>query len=251
MTPEEIMPDDMDDLVFEDRNKAYGAYFLRRLYFRHLITGFALSVFITLFISFIPFVILHMSAWMLGAPQYVEVNMTDPVELPLPPSIEVKLPGYEKPVTEEASDLKTVVPDFTKITDKPVKNDTSAAVPGMENRNGTNKAGGEKGEEGLGLVTEIMPSFPGGKDRMDAFIRANVVYPREEVERRKQGKVYISFLVAEDGNLQDIRIAQGVSELLDAEAMRVIKMMPPWNPGFHKGKAIPVPVKVPISFRLH
>jgi periplasmic protein TonB len=251
LTPEEILPKDMDDLVFEDRNKAYGAYFLRRIYSRHLLKGFVLSVFITLFICFIPFVLLHMSAWMLGAPQYVEVQMTDPVELPLPPSIQVKLPGYENPELEEASIMKTVVPDFTKIVDKAAKKDTSAAELGMEEKDGSNKAGGPKGEEGLGLVTEIMPSFPGGKERMDAFIRANVIYPQEEVERRKQGKVYVSFLVTEEGILQDIKIAQGVSELLDAEAIRVIKMMPPWNPGFHKGNAIPVPVKVPISFRLN
>ena len=252
MATEEIGKYDLDDLVFEGRNKAYGAYFLRKIYNKHLATGMFFSLLIMLFISIIPFILVHMSAWMMGAPQYVEVNMDNAlIELPLPPSVQIKLPGAEKPEPEkEEAMLKTVVPDFEKITDKPQTKDSTTSALGIVEKDGENNPGGPAGQEGV-VIAEVYPSFPGGKERMDAFIRANVRYPFEEVERRRQGSVYVSFVVRENGILDDIKIASGVSELLDAEAIRVINMMPPWNPGFHKGKAVTVPVKVPIAFRLN
>ena len=98
--------------------------------------------------------------------------------------------------------------------------------------------------------SEILPEFLGGEKEMKNYILASIEYPMIAVSHNQQGTVYTNFLVNEDGTLSDIHISEGVSEELDTEAVRVMKQMPPWVPGFEFGLPTSVRYNYPITFIL-
>lgn len=99
-------------------------------------------------------------------------------------------------------------------------------------------------------IAEVMPSFPGGQDKMMAFISKNVLYPELAREMGIEGTVYLRFVVEADGRITSIKVMRGVHKLLDDEAMRVIKAMPQWEPGTQRGKAVRTQMTIPVKFRL-
>ena len=99
-------------------------------------------------------------------------------------------------------------------------------------------------------VVEKMPEFPGGVRNMNHFINSHLRYPVIAQENGTQGQVIAQFVIQADGTLSDLKIVKSVDPLLDAEAMRVIKEMPKWQPGKQRGIAVATRVTVPIRFRL-
>lgn len=93
-------------------------------------------------------------------------------------------------------------------------------------------------------------SFPGGQVPMQQFIIQNIIYPQEAIELGEQGKVYVSFVVERDGELTNIEVPKSVSKSLDEEAIRLISLMPNWEPGKHKGKTVRTRCMMPINFVL-
>jgi len=105
-------------------------------------------------------------------------------------------------------------------------------------------------EEVIFTVVEKMPEYPGGKEAMFKFIGSNVKYPSEARKNGIHGTSYITYIVEKDGKVNDVRLLRGFDKDCDAEAMRVVKMMPNWKPGMQKGKAVRVQYNLPISFKL-
>lgn len=99
-------------------------------------------------------------------------------------------------------------------------------------------------------MPEQMPEFPGGGTAMEHFINENIKYPPAAKEKGIQGKVYIQFVVEKDGTLTDFKVRRGAHPLLDAEALRVLKLMPNWKPGSMRGKKVRTRYTVPIIFAL-
>ena len=99
-------------------------------------------------------------------------------------------------------------------------------------------------------VVEEMPSFPGGNGALMQFLQSNVRYPVVAQENGVQGRVQIGFVVERDGSITDVRVVRSVDPSLDKEAMRVVKMMPRWNPGKQNGQTVRVKYTVPVLFRL-
>lgn len=97
-------------------------------------------------------------------------------------------------------------------------------------------------------VTE-KPSFPGGQAKLIDFINRTREYPEEAYRRGVQGRVMCSFIVNADGSVSNVRVLRGVEPTLNSEARRVIRSMPDWSPGRINGKAVPVRVIYPITFR--
>ena len=85
---------------------------------------------------------------------------------------------------------------------------------------------------------------------MQRFISENVEYPKSAKKNKEEGKVFVQFIIEGDGSLFDIKVVRGVSEALDNEAIRVVKLMPKWSPGESHGKVVRVKYTLPISFRL-
>lgn len=100
------------------------------------------------------------------------------------------------------------------------------------------------------MFVEQSPQFPGGDRAMLDFIKRNIVYPADARENGQSGKVMVQFVVMKDGSLKDAKVARGVSESLDKEALRVVSLMPRWIPGKQNGQAVNVRYMLPISFVL-
>ena len=97
-------------------------------------------------------------------------------------------------------------------------------------------------------MVEKMPSFPGGSEALKEYLKKNTRYPNPDA--CIQGRVVVVFVVDEKGNLSDVKVARSMEPSLDAEAVRVVKSMPRWNPGMQNGKAVKVRYTLPVTFRL-
>lgn len=100
------------------------------------------------------------------------------------------------------------------------------------------------------FIVEDMPEFPGGEVGLRKWIAANVKYPAIARENDIQGKVFVRFAVGANGTVDKVQVVRGVDPLLDAEAIRVVKMLPKWKPGMQRGKPVSVWYTVPINFQL-
>ena len=99
-------------------------------------------------------------------------------------------------------------------------------------------------------VVEVMPKFKGGNKAMMEFLMMNMKYPESAVKAKQQGKAVVGFVVKKDGTVSDVYIVKSTGyDVLDNEAMRVVKSMPAWEPGKQKGKPVDVKYFVPITFR--
>lgn len=98
---------------------------------------------------------------------------------------------------------------------------------------------------------DIMPIYPGGTPEMHRFIANTLIYPDDARERNAQGLVVYTFVVEKDGTLSNFNIIHRADSLLNQEALRILKSMPPWRPGRHKGEIVRSETYVPMYFRLN
>ena len=108
----------------------------------------------------------------------------------------------------------------------------------------------EPQEKVIFQVVEEMPEFPGGMGEAMKFLAKNIKYPVAAQQAKIEGRVIVQFVVERDGSISDIHTVRSVSPELDAEAIRVVSLMPKWNPGKQRGKAVAVKYTMPIMFRL-
>ena len=108
----------------------------------------------------------------------------------------------------------------------------------------------EESDDEFFMVVEDMPAFPGGDLGLMKFIQRNVKYPPIAKEYNIEGKVYISFIVDKSGLVTNVKIVRGVDKNLDAEAVRVVKLLPKYKPGKQRGKPVRVMFTIPINFTL-
>ena len=100
------------------------------------------------------------------------------------------------------------------------------------------------------MNVQEMPSFPGGDAARKKYLARNMRYPSQAAEEGIQGTVYVSFVVKTNGSLSDIKIIKGIGGGCDQEALRVVKKMPSWNPGYQNGRKVAVRFNMPVYFRL-
>ena len=102
------------------------------------------------------------------------------------------------------------------------------------------------------VIVEEMPEFPGGQSAMMSYIQKHVSYPKAARKKGISGTTYVTFVVEKDCTLSNVKTLKGVldGELLDKEAVRVVKSMPRWKPGIQAGKAVRTQFNLPIKFTL-
>ena len=96
---------------------------------------------------------------------------------------------------------------------------------------------------------EKLPEFPGGDSALRRYITDNLKYPEEAKSKGLEGKVFVSFIVCETGNIEDVQV-KGVDPLLDSAVVRLVQSMPKWEPAKQRGKTITYPYIFPIVFSL-
>ena len=95
-----------------------------------------------------------------------------------------------------------------------------------------------------------MPEFPGGNDKIQVFLKKNIVYPPLARSKKIEGRVYIGFIVDKSGRIKDVSIKRSADPVLDAEAVRVVNKMPLWKPGIQNGTPVNVSLMMPVEFKL-
>ena len=115
---------------------------------------------------------------------------------------------------------------------------------------GSNKTVSEDEEEYATIfeIVEKKAEFPGGTAGLISFLKTNLQYPPEAIKEKIQGKVFLEFVIQKNGEVTDISVIRAVHPLLDAEAVRVVKLMPKWKPAEVNGKAVSSRFTLPISF---
>jgi protein TonB len=174
---------------------------------------------------------------------FIEEELVPPVPKPPAPSG----PMEAKPIMAP--------PTIIEIIDGPVIDDpTLAAVPDPIDPQTYPEPLAQRiepvDEEKLFERVEQMPQFQGGDAGLFSYLGRNIKYPELAREVGIQGIVYITFEVDKEGNVKDAKVLRGIGGGCDEEALRVVKAMPPWEPGKQRGKAVRVQYTLPVKFRL-
>ena len=127
--------------------------------------------------------------------------------------------------------------------------DTMSVVVG-QGLPGVDSAQASDDPEGTFDVVENMPAFPGGEQELMNFLMKNVKYPKEATDKGTEGRVIVQFVVDKDGSVINPKVVKSVSPELDQEALRVVQMMPKWQPGKQNGEVVPVRFAIPVVFML-
>lgn len=254
------------ELVFTGRNKAYGAYVLRKKGDEYTIKGIIFAV--VLFTASIsaPVIVNYIKSQI---PKENEVKVTEVTTLEEPPPIDKNEPP--PPPTEPPPPLKSTVkftppeikPDEEVPDDEPPPiqeemKDKDAGVATVEGDPNGVDASLTEGGEGDGDAPEIltfaeqMPEFNGGQEEMYKYLGKNIQYPPLARENSIEGKVVLTFVVGSDGKITQIeQVGKKLGWGCDEEAIRVVKNMPNWTPGKQNGKAVTVKFTLPIRFQLN
>lgn len=247
-----------DDLVFDHRNKLYGAYAIRRAYERRLLLGLGLTTALVAILLLTPGLL----------PETVPVPK-------LPPILKdpgIRLLDYTPPIKEpkvpkaSASSSPANNPNKTvQVVSEPVEDDEdfdstlpSVSAPREGDGGIVDGIGDDVFIEAIPAVkpktitsfAEIMPSYQDGLDAMMRFIKRKMRYPASPRRLGIEGTVFVSFVVNGDGSVSDVMVVRGIHRDCDEEAMRVISMLPGWIGGKQGGEPVPVRMVLPIKFSL-
>ena len=247
------------DIVFEGRNKAYGAYQLRqensKTTVRALIIGavvFGLAVSAPLIISLIP----DFSKKDASLDQKIVTIKLPPKEQPKdlppppPPKPKQDVVKFVKPVVAKTEEVVEDPPKVEEIKDKKlgaitIKGDPDAPLTVEPVGNGPSVIAEDNTIYNTAGI-EVKPDFPGGMDKFYKFVGKNFQVPEED---GLKGKVFVTFVVEKDGSLTDIKVIRDIGYGTGKEAVRVLRSCPKWNPGEQNGKKVRVLYSLPISIQ--
>ncbi len=252
-----------DDIIFEHRNKEYGAYQLRSRYDRSLVAGIIIATLAFSLAVVIPFLdkpendLVYAGGGRGGVMVEMEYYEPPPERVYVPPA---PPPTETQPVVTEV--LKYVAPVIVdsvspvdllpEATDLIIQSDV---ITELEGPGGSGGYGDDifDGEGGFGqgepmFIVEIMPSFRGGDiNKFREWVQKRTTYPQEAIDKKIQGRVYLTFIVETDGSVSNVTVVKGVHPLIDNEAVAAIQSSPKWSPGLQRGQ----PVRVRFSMWLN
>jgi protein TonB len=268
-------PQDMLDIIFANRNRAYGAYQLRRSYNRYLGRALGIGLLLILLAFLFPYILSAVRGLVpkekpvdvvaeLGPPPDIDPNNPPPPPPPPPPT----------PPPPTRSTVKFVPPVIKK--DEEVVEEEQKAVEeliekkediGTEDKKGNDEAPPaiEENPSELQVIEEPKvveektyemfdiqkpPSFPGGEAELMKFLAKNIEYPALAKENNIQGVVPLTFVVNKDGSVSEVTVLRDIGGGCGKEATRVVKSMPKWIPGEANGNAVKVRFTLPVRFRL-
>ncbi|MDE7426797.1 MAG: energy transducer TonB [Muribaculaceae bacterium] len=275
------------DIVFEKKNKEFGAYDMRRKskgrHTRALIITLIIlaAALIIAWLAVKGFIMNKEDENLLANTEQQAVAQAQTDEdideelLDMPPMLEEETPPppQEEIVEEVAQQMFTEV----EVTKEEVKNEiknqqdmkddkSDISTQNIEGTDDLSKIADVKSvtevapvapvqekpkEEVYSMATvEQKPSFPGGDQALFKWLGDNIIYPQAAAEENVSGKVTVQFVVNKDGSISGVRVVRGKHPALDKEAERVVKKMPKWNPGRNNGQPVRVTYLLPINFQL-
>ena len=275
----DLISNEWSDMMFEHRNKEYGAYVLRRQTGRRNVIS--MIAVLLLFAAVMVFMIAKNAYEAYQKEHAVMDQVTELSALTQQKKKEAKVERKEIPVKQEQQQVVEKVKSSVKFTAPVIKKDdevkpedelksqdeimNSKVAVGALNVVGNDENGEvlkakeviatepvkpKEEENKVFDVVEQMPSYPGGMGALMQYLSSNIKYPVIAEENGIQGRVICTFVVERDGSITDVRIAKSVDPSLDKEAMRVVSKMPKWIPGKQNGSAVRVKYTLPVTFRL-
>jgi protein TonB len=263
MKPESLLHADLLDIVFENRNKDYGAYVLRKQYPAALQTA----------LIFVMALVAIMSIWFFnsGKTQHLTGLIFDTgkeidsvILYPPPPLPDQLTPPPQATIqhvsTIIANDGTDTIPTIEAL-DQPVQigtdtrsGDTSDLTGPVANTQDTasgigNAPPSAEVEPTIYRSPQEMPEFPGGKAALQRFLLKHLRVPDEDLEPGTRITVEAQFIVSENGNITGIQIMRSGGEPFNKEVLRVLNKMPVWKPGRQNGMQVPVYFKLPVTFQ--
>ncbi len=267
-------PDTLD-IVFEYRNKNYGAYQLRRAYPRHLARALTIGLLLVTFGLILPGLLSAVSKAFPGAEAEAPTVIIGEIPPPTPDKMIVPPP---KPVAPPpARPTQRFVPPVVLIDNEVPEEEitpievleTSDKGIGKENREGDPEAPptDEPDPSDFGPILEYkpvpednnvyefidvnkMPAFPGGERELLAYLAKNIVYPAMARENNIQGIVALSFVIGKNGSISEVTVLKDIGGGCAKEAVRVVQAMPKWSPGEANGHPVKVRFVLPVRFQL-
>ena len=263
----------LNDIVFEGRNKAYGAYVLRRLYQRHVTRALIIATAIFSLLVFFPLIAQYLKDKL---PKEEKKNLQEnvlmdapplddtkppppppPPEAPPPPPPKLTTIKFTPPVVKKDEEVKKEeVPDQEELKDKTVSTVTvkgNTDAPDLSELSGTgDKVVEEVVENKVYTYVEQMPELPGGggQGAIVAAIQKAVRYPPMALRNQVEGRIFASFTVNPQGDVTDVKVVKGLGSGLDEETIRAIKTLPKFRPGKQNGRAVSVSFTVPITYKI-
>lgn len=274
MTPLQLQPTTLDDIVFEGRNKAYGAFDLRQTYPAHVRRAVAGAMLLFIVMAAAPGIArLFKKPEAFVAPKDPIIELTDPSTIfkpippaePVAPAASIKAPrtvalptkvvkdneARIQPPTPEVIPPDALLGPTTNLdATGPTTNDGQIGTGKSDTAGpGTTTAPAPAAPE-VFLTAERMPMFAGGEAAMLNFLQRNMRYPAQALRDQVEGKVFVQFTVSATGEIVDVHVIKGLGSGTDEEAMRVVKKMPAWEPGAQNGHPVAVRYTLPITFRI-
>ena len=267
-----FLSDSLDEVVFEGRNRTYGAYQLRQDYQQNLASAGGLTLLFgaLLFLGAAGWSRLHPVAAVL--PSHPVILKTIEIEPPTPVIIEhPKVVPASLPSARAATHVAPVIPTQVAKDDVPqpklAKPEPTEIVDGATSLVTTNATGDPSLLDNDGKGTEVgpattpassepfvavekMPEFTGGQAALLRYLQKNLRYPGSALAAGVGGRVFMSFVVGADGSISEVTILKGLGYGLDEEAQRVVRQMPAWVPGYQSKHAVPVRFTLPITFAI-
>lgn len=262
------------DVVFEGKNKEYGAYRLRQSSSKRHIAAFLVVFLFAVFVAALPglvSVVKNLTQTDLGPmdetyemtaipvePEIPEENIIKEETAPPPPPLKSTLQFVPPTIAKDEEVTEDKMATQEEVQESKIQISV-ADVKGTDEKHGVDIAElrehkqivQEKPVEEKPFYTvEQMPGFPGGEAEMNKFISENLKYPIVAQESGIQGRVTIRFVVTKTGEISDVTVVRGIDPSCDKEAVRVVKSMPKWIPGKQNGLNVPVYFTLPIVFKL-
>ncbi|MXV51625.1 TonB family protein [Pedobacter sp. HMF7647] len=262
---------DWIDVVFADRNKAYGAYELRKENAKT--TNKALVIGSILFILAVsaPIIIKYISGFVpdskektietevvLAPPPPVDKNQPPPPPPAEPPKPKVNQVKFPPPVVvpkEQVRDEEPPTVEELKTADpgqKTIQGDPNAEVRIDAPAGEAPKEAAVTEDNGVHdfASVEVLPEFPGGMNKFYDYVGKKYRYPAQAQEQGVSGRVTVSFIVEKDGSLTDIKVLRDLGMGTGEEAVRLLKSSPKWKPGIQNGRPVRVAYTIPIMLNL-
>lgn len=258
------------DLVFEGRNKAYGAYVLRRDHGRYLLYGLAGALLLLLLLFVPPLLYIglqHHLARQEALKSVANLSELDQIEALRQKELRAVATAVRPRmrVDKEAIRFRPIIaPDAgtdalvgaDALSEENEQESVAAPTDVVEVpdtltafENDTDPVTPDQAPSALQVVEE-MPQFPGGLGALMRWLDRNIRYPAYCVQNKIEGEVRVSFIVDKSGRIVDPQVVQDVHPFLDREALRCVRHMPHWQPGRVHGKASLVRVTIPVVFAL-
>ncbi len=256
----------LDEIVFEHRNKEYGGYDIRSSYKRYVTISYSLVLGLFIVISLILLLseifpsFSRVKKFKYSNQKTVQYNhdllpvISDMSFTPaVRPSIQITPAKAENLVNRVK---RTSTPDMTPIKEiKPVLPVSDTALHKIADdllKRHNNNVLNTKSQQldSLTIVLEKVPIFPGGYAAIQSFFLKNQHYPESALQRGIQGSAIVSFLVNREGEVEKAKIADGIDPELDWEAIRLVSIMPKWQPAYYKGKPIACMMIMPVDFHI-